>query len=241
MYSHLDTPHAPASFQCFCILSPCSCAIACLPCSKLSAVRRLCEAIAITVANVFFTRWCNSSNRSRCNRSATCCSAACIPACASRRRKSRFSISRRRSSSETMPLLKRAYGCDVFHCLLLCGLTDQCDLPNTANACPGLPYRRAVVPPLSRFARRAGFVAFRQTFVRRCQNYEAAVIRGAGRCAALPLRWKQQTRHPAAVTGDVGRTAPSPGRTSPALTRLRLARWRGVPAGLPACRCACAR
>ena len=30
--------------------------IACLPCSKLSAVRKLCEVIAITVANVFFTR-----------------------------------------------------------------------------------------------------------------------------------------------------------------------------------------
>jgi hypothetical protein len=40
-------------------------------------------------------------------------------------------------------------------------------LPHTTKACPG---RRAVIPPLSRFAARARFVAFRQTFVRRCQK-----------------------------------------------------------------------
>ena len=35
--------------------------IACWPCSMLAAVRRLCEAIALTVASVFLMRWCSSS------------------------------------------------------------------------------------------------------------------------------------------------------------------------------------
>ncbi len=73
--------------------------IASLPCSRLSAARRLCEVIAITMAKVFFTRWCNSSSRTRCNRSTTLCSAASIPACARRRRRSKFSTSSRSSSS----------------------------------------------------------------------------------------------------------------------------------------------
>ena len=42
------------------------------------------------MANVFFTRRGNSSKSKRCNRSATFCSAALIPTCASRRRKSTF-------------------------------------------------------------------------------------------------------------------------------------------------------
>jgi len=49
-------------------------------------------------------RTCNSFKRTRCIRSASFGSAACIPACAKRRRRLTFSTSRRRSSSEAMLL-----------------------------------------------------------------------------------------------------------------------------------------
>jgi hypothetical protein len=42
------------------------------------------------------------------------------------------------------------------------------------------------IPPLSRFARRAGFVALRQTFVQRCQNRGGGGLQSSGGLAGAP-------------------------------------------------------
>src|ERR1700730_4896369 len=88
--------------------------IACCACSVLEALRRLCEAMALTVARVFLIRWCSSSRISFCSLSDASRSLASMPAlaskpwalisaCARRSRRLTFSASRK-SSCGSAPL-----------------------------------------------------------------------------------------------------------------------------------------
>jgi hypothetical protein len=68
-------------------------------CGKSTAVRRLWLVIDCTIAKVFFTLWCNSSNMSRCSFSALSRLAASVAACSRSLRRVAFSSSSLKSPS----------------------------------------------------------------------------------------------------------------------------------------------